>query len=859
MTFNGIRFQPRLLGSLGLLMLAAASTGCLNRPVAATKPETNNVFVKQNPSGGVDKIDILFMIDNSLSMGDKQQVLAAAVPQLLGRLTNPDCVDINDADGTDEPRQMTNPTTPCPDNLQREFAPVKDIHIGVVTSSLGDFGGDTCPEGSATSVNQAMNDHAWLLGALERNAGKLDSDFLSWSGQDAGDYENAIVDKKSEFASFVTAATELGCGNEMTLEGWYRFLVDPEPPTDVLMENKQTNFRGPKDDKILSMRKEFLRPDSLLAVFMLSDENDCSMKDQGGDVYSWVAMTQGGQTRMWRGSRVCETNPNDKCCFSCMLGTSDAGCQAKDPDCKFEGSDVNLSAQNDDINVRCRSMKKRFGYDFLFPASRYVNALTKLEICPYQTYGNLDCDCKEAIEKGVPCEPGQRFPNPLYQNLKEGYVPTGPVRAGSDSVFLAGVVGVPWQDLAKSLDGSLEYMTASELFKADNNRWNWFAPKIDEDYSTAELGDPFMVESTKPRSGTHPLTGDELKAPDTSFANRNDINGHEWNTSDKDVQFACIFSLNAQLGDVTNATRVCDLAKNCGAEAETDEYKICKQREVGCSCALTEAGKDKGPLDPTVSMTPLCQNQQGQYGNTQYYAKAYPGLRELQVLRGYYEATTTDNAIVGSICPKDLNWANRTSSGYGYNPAVKSLVDRLKEKLVGTCLPRKLNVQENGTVPCAIVEAIPPSADRGWCDCKANGRETVGNELAGAIRGGLEREGICGKQGQESCNNYCLCKLVELTDQSGSDGTKCLNELNVEKSTNTPGFCYVDPSQNHGSEQVVASCPGTEKRIIRIVGNANTNNKFDAAPAPGRVFIACNGAANDQGSAATAEALTEKE
>lgn len=867
MTFNGIRFQPRLLGSLGLLMLTAASTGCLNRPVAATKPETNNVFVKQNPSGGVDKIDILFMVDNSLSMGDKQQVMAAAVPQLLGRLTNPDCVDIDEADGLDAPRSMPNPTASCPEGLQREFAPVKDIHIGVVSSSLGDFGGDTCPEGDPGTVNQAMNDHAWLLGALDRNMGTLGSDFLSWSPSDAGDYEVAIDRKIEEFANFVTAATELGCGNEMILEGWYRFLVDPNPPTDVMMKDKTMNFRGPKDERILAMRKEFLRPDSLLAIFMLADENDCSMKDQGNDydqVYSWVAMTQGGQTRMWRGSKACESDPNDKCCFSCMLGSGDPGCQAQDPECKFEGDNVQLEAADDDPNVRCRSMKKRFGYDFLFPASRYVNALTKLKICPEQTYGNLDCTCKEANDKGVPCAPGPEYDNPLYVDLDPDpeNPPTGPMRAGADSVFLAGVVGVPWQDLAKSLDGPLEYMTASELFKADDNRWDWFAPPINSDYSTAELKDPFMIESTTPRTGTHPLTGDELMPPETEFGRRNAINGHEWYTSNKDVQFACIFNLNnVQLGNVTNATRVCDLAKNCTGEPESEEYRICKKREDGCSCTVTEPGKDIGPLDPNKSLTPLCQSPQGQYGNTQYFAKAYPGLRELQVLRGYYEATQSDNAIVGSICPKDLNWSERKSAGYGYNPAVKSLVDRLKEKLVGTCLPRKLNVQENGQVPCAVVEAIPPNADKGWCDCAANRREVVGKELAGAIRGGLQREGICGRENQESCDKFCLCKLTELTKESGEDGRKCLEELNIEKSTNTPGFCYVDPSQDHGSEAVVASCPGTEKRIIRIVGNSSTANKFDAAPAPGRVFIACNGAANDQSapaSAPTTEAPAEE-
>src|SRR5215469_1729303 len=40
-----------------------------------------------------DKIDLLFMIDNSSSMGDKQALLALAVPDLVSRLVSPNCLD----------------------------------------------------------------------------------------------------------------------------------------------------------------------------------------------------------------------------------------------------------------------------------------------------------------------------------------------------------------------------------------------------------------------------------------------------------------------------------------------------------------------------------------------------------------------------------------------------------------------------------------------------------------------------------------------------------------------------------------------------------------------------------------------
>ena len=87
------------------------------------------------------KVDLLFMIDNSISMSDKQEVLRAAVPDLVARLVNPVCVD---TEGNQYPAPPEGSTT-CPDGpegqpLTQEFNPIRDINIGIVSSSLGDGG-----------------------------------------------------------------------------------------------------------------------------------------------------------------------------------------------------------------------------------------------------------------------------------------------------------------------------------------------------------------------------------------------------------------------------------------------------------------------------------------------------------------------------------------------------------------------------------------------------------------------------------------------------------------------------------------------------------------------------------------------
>src|SRR5450755_349598 len=78
------------------------------------------------------KVDLLFDIDNSASMGDKQAYLAKAVPELVTRLVRPNCFD-------DVTSKLVGPSTlgACPTGSTIEFAPVHDMHLGVISSSLG--------------------------------------------------------------------------------------------------------------------------------------------------------------------------------------------------------------------------------------------------------------------------------------------------------------------------------------------------------------------------------------------------------------------------------------------------------------------------------------------------------------------------------------------------------------------------------------------------------------------------------------------------------------------------------------------------------------------------------------------------
>ncbi len=123
--------------------LGAVGAGCLTRPVEHSDPSLKTNFTSVISNQAIDKIDLLFMVDNSASMGDKQELLAAAVPDMLNRLVSPNCVGASGA-----PTGQTANMGVCPAGSSPEFPPVHNMHIGIVTSSLGGRGGDQCsPDG----------------------------------------------------------------------------------------------------------------------------------------------------------------------------------------------------------------------------------------------------------------------------------------------------------------------------------------------------------------------------------------------------------------------------------------------------------------------------------------------------------------------------------------------------------------------------------------------------------------------------------------------------------------------------------------------------------------------------------------
>src|SRR5690606_26875192 len=111
-----------------------------------------------------------------------------------------------------------------------------------------------------------------------------------------------------------------GCGYEGQLEAWVRFLVDPSPYTNIVRQPCSADSSAPAcngperdadgvpliDETLLRQRAAFLRPDSLVGVVLLTDENDCSMNSTG---QSWLVADRLDTTGTFRGSAACEADP----------------------------------------------------------------------------------------------------------------------------------------------------------------------------------------------------------------------------------------------------------------------------------------------------------------------------------------------------------------------------------------------------------------------------------------------------------------------------------------------------------------------------------------------------------------------
>ena len=229
-----------------LLIVGAVATvsSCTRRPLANLNPCTINGVVQNVPVNPQRALDLLILIDDSISMRQEQAKLAEQVPRLVNLLLTGGV----DTDGVSMP--------------VGDFPAVESLHVAVITPDLGystfppredlTAGVHFDPPAECSSVGKA---------GFMQVVGRSGSPRMDCSAQTPPPgtrYLNFPEPgfSQADFISDVTCVTgqDNGCGFEQQLEA-------------VL-----ASARNPANDG-------FNRDDALLAVIMITDEDDCSTTD----------------------------------------------------------------------------------------------------------------------------------------------------------------------------------------------------------------------------------------------------------------------------------------------------------------------------------------------------------------------------------------------------------------------------------------------------------------------------------------------------------------------------------------------------------------------------------------------------
>jgi hypothetical protein len=205
------------LATLGLL------AGCPDRTISEVSPEQGRVEFKDIPVNINRRIDVLFVIDNSPSMLDKQNNLKSNFPNFINVL--------NTIQGG-----------------------LPDVHLGVVTSDMGTKGAEDSTAGPGIGSGPGACAGTGDSGNLQTNGSSLVmGTFINdQSNGDGTRTSNYVGDLPSAFSSIASVGVD-GCGFEQHLESAKRAL--------------NSN----------SFNSGFMRPEAYLALIFIQDEDDCSL------------------------------------------------------------------------------------------------------------------------------------------------------------------------------------------------------------------------------------------------------------------------------------------------------------------------------------------------------------------------------------------------------------------------------------------------------------------------------------------------------------------------------------------------------------------------------------------------------
>jgi hypothetical protein len=261
--------------------------GCLERELKPLNPCLVSGVVAEIAVTNVDKIDLLFMVDNSQSMEQEQDALRDQFPRLINILTSGD----KNADGA------------------QDFPPAKDLHLGVVSSDLGLPG----LEGVVENCN-GLGDEGRLLNTANTELAAMNLCSATTYNPPFLAYNRENMDDAARLANDFSCIATLGitgCGFEQQLESTLK-AVWPGADESVTFVTDTAGFGmfgmgGPGFPNGEFIRNNPNEGPSLIALVLVTDEEDCSSRRM--DHFVPGASPNGLNTRCYfEGLRGAESN-----------------------------------------------------------------------------------------------------------------------------------------------------------------------------------------------------------------------------------------------------------------------------------------------------------------------------------------------------------------------------------------------------------------------------------------------------------------------------------------------------------------------------------------------------------------------
>lgn len=246
--------SPTRIGGAVILVAVIAvvsASACLDRKLQPLNPCLVQGVADEINVDTVDKVDLLFVVDDSISMRQEQTALAQNFPLMAETLASGD----RDGDG------------------EEDFPPVQDLHLGVVSTNMGGYGSNTqggCSHDSNLGNPKYLGDDGLLqtgVGEGVDNPGMCPD--VSTSGGPflafQGNQDPTAFGRKFGCVAQLGSG---GCGFEQQLEAPLKALTPSTANTSF--------FEGAGHGD--QANQGFVREDSLLAVILVTDEDDCSVQ-----------------------------------------------------------------------------------------------------------------------------------------------------------------------------------------------------------------------------------------------------------------------------------------------------------------------------------------------------------------------------------------------------------------------------------------------------------------------------------------------------------------------------------------------------------------------------------------------------